>query len=654
MDGGGRLLQPLRCLRLMGSPAPTYAVVGSLPGGISFNANTRVISGNPNSAGSGTIRIRATNSEGSADWTVDYTITSSLTAPSFADDTGDSQSWTVGQAISSITVPAASGNPTPTYAAVGSLPSGINFNTGTRVISGTPGSTGSGTIRIRATNSEGSDDWTVAYTIAAAPSPDLTVDTPTKSPTGNLTPGQSFTLSTTVRNEGTGTSASTTLRWRRSTNTTISTGDPQVGTDSVGSLAANGTSNESIVLTAPATPGTYYYGATVDSVSDESDTGNNASGALTVVVTVALTAPSFADDTGDAQSWTVGQAIPSLTVPAASGNPIPTYAVVGSLPGGISFSPSTRRITGTPNSVGSGTIRIRATNSEGTDDWTVAYSIGTVPDPRLVILDSAGREIWTLLEAGETFALVGSARAGTPTARGQLTVEAPAVIDVDLAGMAVAGSPTAVGRLTVSEGTPIEPRLVILDSVGREVWTLGEAEEAIDLVGSARLGTPTAVGRLSVGAGTPLPDPRLVILDVAGREVWSLLSATSVIDLEGVARAGNPEAMGTLRVDDATVNLSGSAVVGLPGASGRLTVDGVSAPIGKLVILDVVGREVWSLSVGVEGGPEEAPGALQVILITRNSAQLNFNSVFGATGYRYQVDDNMDFSSPLIDMVINP
>ena len=43
------------------------------------------------------------------------------------------------------------------------------FNTTTRVISGTPTATGSGTIRIRATNTEGSDDWTVAYTIAVAP-----------------------------------------------------------------------------------------------------------------------------------------------------------------------------------------------------------------------------------------------------------------------------------------------------------------------------------------------------------------------------------------------------------------------------------------------------------------------------------------------------
>ena len=92
----------------------------------------------------------------------------SLTAPSFSVDTGTAQSWTLNEAITDVTVPTASGNPTPTYAVEGSLPAGIAFDTSTRVISGTPTATGSGTITIRATNSEGNADWTVAYSTAAA------------------------------------------------------------------------------------------------------------------------------------------------------------------------------------------------------------------------------------------------------------------------------------------------------------------------------------------------------------------------------------------------------------------------------------------------------------------------------------------------------
>ena len=88
------------------------------------------------------------------------------TAPSWTDDTGDAQAWTQNEAITPITVPGASGIPVPTYNAVGN-PAGIAFNTDTRVISGTPTAVGTGTITVTATNSEGSDDWTISYATAA-------------------------------------------------------------------------------------------------------------------------------------------------------------------------------------------------------------------------------------------------------------------------------------------------------------------------------------------------------------------------------------------------------------------------------------------------------------------------------------------------------
>ena len=122
-------------------------------------------------------------------------------------------------------------------------------------------------------------------------SPDLIVESPSVS-NSTLTTGQSFTLSATVRNQGTGASASTTLRYYRSSGTTISPSDTEVGTDAVGSLNASGTSAESISLNAPSNAGTYYYGACVENVSDESDTNNNCSSA--VRVTVSQTTSGFA------------------------------------------------------------------------------------------------------------------------------------------------------------------------------------------------------------------------------------------------------------------------------------------------------------------------------------------------------------------------
>ncbi len=113
--------------------------------------------------------------------------------------------------------------------------------------------------------------------------PDLVVDTPTVTDT-SPTAGTSFTLNATVRNQGSGRSASTTLRYYRSADSTITTADTPAGTDTVSRLDASATSAESAGVTAPSTAGTYYYGACVDTVSDESDTTNNCSLAVTVTV----------------------------------------------------------------------------------------------------------------------------------------------------------------------------------------------------------------------------------------------------------------------------------------------------------------------------------------------------------------------------------
>ena len=91
-------------------------------------------------------------------------------------------------------------------------------------------------------------------------------------------------LSATVRNQGNGRSASTTLRYYHSLDATISTGDTQVGTGAVSGLAAAASSDQSISLTAPSSAGTYYYGACVDPVSGEYATRNNCSRAVTVTV----------------------------------------------------------------------------------------------------------------------------------------------------------------------------------------------------------------------------------------------------------------------------------------------------------------------------------------------------------------------------------
>ena len=113
---------------------------------------------------------------------------------------------------------------------------------------------------------------------------DLTVAAPMASD-ANPAAGASFTLSATVRNGGTEYSHAATLRFFRSTDGTITAADTEVAAVQVPGVAASGSLTRSVVVSAPAAGGTFYYGACVQTIfGDKVDTGNNCSPAVTVTV----------------------------------------------------------------------------------------------------------------------------------------------------------------------------------------------------------------------------------------------------------------------------------------------------------------------------------------------------------------------------------
>lgn len=110
--------------------------------------------------------------------------------------------------------------------------------------------------------------------------PDLVVQSPAVSD-AVLAGGESFTFSATVRNQGDAASAATVLSYRqrrRGESWTV------LGATEVDALSPSGTSVESIGLTAPAEAGDYEYGACVAEAAGESDTANNCSVPVPVVV----------------------------------------------------------------------------------------------------------------------------------------------------------------------------------------------------------------------------------------------------------------------------------------------------------------------------------------------------------------------------------
>ena len=161
--------------------------------------------------------------------------------------------------------------------------------------------------------------------------PNLQVGSPSLLDDTSLETGASFWLLVTVRNTGDGESAATTLRYYRSNDSTITSSDMAVGVDPVTTLAASGgsgeSSGESILLTAPSVAGTYYYGACVDAVTDETDTVDNCSASLQVTVSdggrpaveVHLFAPDGVEEhagyaTLVVVAWTKGDRAPTVSI----------------------------------------------------------------------------------------------------------------------------------------------------------------------------------------------------------------------------------------------------------------------------------------------------------------------------------------------------
>ena len=128
------------------SNSPNSYSTSTLPAGLELDPNTGVISGTPTEIGTFPITIRATNGSG----TGSSSFSLNVTAPtiSFADKT-----FTVNSA-GTTTAPTVSAGFTPAYTIqTGTLPDGLNLDSSTGIISGTPTAYGTKTLTIRAIGS---------------------------------------------------------------------------------------------------------------------------------------------------------------------------------------------------------------------------------------------------------------------------------------------------------------------------------------------------------------------------------------------------------------------------------------------------------------------------------------------------------------------
>ncbi len=369
----------------------------------------------------------------------------------------------------------------------------------------------------------------VAVTVSVATAPDLVVGSPSVDDSSPST-GASFTLSATVRNQGSGSSAATTLRYYRSADSSISSSDTAVGTDSVGGLSASGTSAESTSVTAPSTAGTYYYGACVDSVTGESVTDNNCSSAVTVTVSVATApdlvvgAPTVSDSSPTAgASFTLSATVRNQGNGSSAATTLRYYRSADSSISSSDTAVGTDSVSGL---VASGTsaesISVTAPLSTGTyyygacvDSVTgesvtdnncssgVAVAVGTPPAPDLVVgapsVDDSSPTAGASFTLGATVRNQGSGSSAATTLRYYRSADS-----------SISSSDTAVGTDSVSglaaSGTSAES-ISVTAPLSTGTYYYGAC---VDSVTGESVTDNNCSSGVAVAVGTP-PAPDLVV-----------------------------------------------------------------------------------------------------------------------------------------------
>ena len=187
----------------------------------------------------------------------------------------------------------------------------------------------------------------------------------------HLLPGESFTLSVTVRNQGGTAAPATTLRFYESFDNNITTLDIQLDTASVGSLAPNATTEVNVRVTAFAL-GTYYYGACIDTVANETNIDNNCSTGASVTVSTTPPPPGagirFNPSSIDNQTFSAGIPIIPLQLPLASGGTPPYAYTLSPIPDGLNFDEPTQILSGVPTTLAVGTTNVTYTATDAIGD----------------------------------------------------------------------------------------------------------------------------------------------------------------------------------------------------------------------------------------------------------------------------------------------
>ncbi len=623
-----------------------------LPPGITLST-LGVLSGQPTSAAAGVgtyfPTVVVSDDGATSEQTFTWTITAA-TAVHFSSAPIAGQSWRYGNAISAITVSATEGSAAVSYSAIG-LPSGVSIDADSGRISGTPQFIGNGTALIEASTGGASPateqfSWTSTpstVTVGAVSPQHWTLGTPVTPVSVSATdsvPGRSYTYSSPDLPAGLTLGSSTgtisgTPTIDQSAPVTITVTD-DLGSQASTTFTAVVTSTYAVHFTSPAIssqtwietspiqlsvtasdsappPTTITYQATglpsgvginpstgaISGVADAAQIGtatitasssNPASSAVQETFSWRVDSETVSVTPVPSQAWTVGTPV-NLQIQASDTSPSEALSYyAGDLPPGVSLSPTTGLISGTPTAVQAATpVTVEAYDANdayATVTFSVVIAAASVSspsggppgngDPGGGGSSGAGSNGGDPSGGGSTGNSGGDSSSNGSSGAGSTGSSTGSSTSSSAGGSSGAPSPTASGSTPSSAGSPPP-------SSAPKTVTVPSATATASGTATSR---PSLVVKVKAAPSTKLT--KLVIHLPAG---FSASRTAKKI------RAGIK-----VSVKDAKISVSGSAVtITLSGTSATITFSAADLSIARSLVTQVkqhkAKAEPFSLSV---------------------------------------------------------